>query len=79
MFNRCREIETLKNILRSTLQLYNYSTSKLGQISFGRKGEKGANCRTPVLLLNLRSGMFHSIQSLVNSLSFEINTWLKEH
>ena len=83
MFNRCREIETLRNILKSTPQL----TIITGPVNSGKSlllekvtrelaGKIGR--RTPVLPLNLRSGTFHSVQSLVNSLSLEMNTWLKE-
>ena len=82
MFNRTREMARITEVLLSTPQLsiitglVNSGKTLLLEKVFDQLPEKSTK-PTPVYPINLRKGSFHSVQSLVSSLSSGMNSWMK--
>ena len=83
MFNRSRELECISMMLMSSPQL----SILTGPVNSGKTRliervlsdlPKRANIPTPVHLVNLRKGSFHSVGSLVNSFSVSVGFWLDQ-
>ena len=83
MFNRSREVEQLSQMLKSAPKLsvvtgpVNSGKSKLIEYVIARVSADNPN-RVPIHVANLRQGTYNSVQSLVESLSSDMKSWVKK-